>query len=229
MSIELTKTDFNAITRNDSNYINNKGAKYYTDGQYDKAVEYYRIAAAMGNVQAINNLGYCYLYGRSIEVNVSEAIAMFTIASARGNADAAYKLGDMYSRDKWGLRDPELSVYYYRMAASYIIDDEWEGRKSLVWESELQRYPSLCFALARELSPDGQMATNIEVSYQFLKHAELGYQKELENGAGFYRDVYANAMEMMKAPYYDLVREEYDRAFYKEYSDFGEDTEEDEW
>ena len=104
----LTKADLNAITLDDSNYINNKGANFYNNGQYDKAVEYYRIAAAMGNINAIANLGYCYLYGRSINVNVSEAIAFFTIASSKGDIDAAYKLGDIYSKDKWGVMDKEM-------------------------------------------------------------------------------------------------------------------------
>lgn len=223
MTVNLTKTDLNAITLGDSNYINNKGANFYTAAQYDKAVEYYRIAAAMGNVKAITNLGYCYLYGRSIDVNVSEAIALFVIASSKRDADAAYKLGDVYSRDKWGVMDKELSVYYYRMAASYIINEEWEGRCKVVWHSDLQRYPSLCYALARELAPGGEMATNIELSYQFLKHAQIGYQKELANGAGFYNESYLKVVEMLKNPVYDIVRAEYDSAFDDEYSDEAED------
>ena len=218
MTVNLTKTDLNAITLGDSNYINNKGANFYTDTQYDKAVEYYRIAAAMGNVKAITNLGYCYLYGRGIDVNVSEAIALFIIASSKRDVDAAYKLGDVYSRDKWGVMDKELSVYYYRMAASYIINEEWEGRQKVVWRSDLQRYPSLCYALARELAPGGEMATNIELSYQFLKHAEIGYQKELANGANFYYESYVKVVDMLKSTVYDIVRAEYDSAFDDEYT-----------
>ncbi len=223
MTINLTKTDLNAITLGDSNYINNKGANFYTDAQYDKAVEYYRIAAAMGNVKAITNLGYCYLYGRSIDVNISEAIALFIVASSKRDADAAYKLGDIYSREKWGVMDRELSVYYYRMAASYIINEEWEGRHQIVWHSDLQRYPSLCYALARELAPGGEMSTNIELSYQFLKHAEIGYQKALANGDAFYHESYAKVVDMLKATYYDIVRLEYDSAFDEEYSTAAED------
>lgn len=223
MAVDLTKTDLNAITLSDSNYINNKGANFYNDAQYDKAVEYYRIAAAMGNVNAITNLGYCYLYGRSIDVNVSEAIALFIIASSKRDADAAYKLGDIYSRDKWGVMDKELSVYYYRMAASYIINQEWEGRHRIVWHSDLQRYPSLCYALARELAPGGEMSTNIELSYQFLKHAEIGYRKELANGARYYYESCVNVIDMMKASFYDIVREEYDSVFDDEYSNASED------
>ena len=125
--LALTSADMNAVSLRDSNYINNKGANLYCNGIYKSAVEYYRLAAAMGNIQAISNLGYCYLYGRDIESNLSLAIAYFKIASMNQNIDAAYKLGDIYGSEKWGLKDIEMSVYYYRMAVSFILDDDWEN------------------------------------------------------------------------------------------------------
>ena len=50
----LTETDNNAVLLNDSNYINNKGANLYRPDTYKEAVEYYRLAAAMGNVHSIH-------------------------------------------------------------------------------------------------------------------------------------------------------------------------------
>ena len=50
--LTLTPADMNAVSLEDSNYINGKGAKLYCGGRYKSAVEYYRLAAAMGNVQA---------------------------------------------------------------------------------------------------------------------------------------------------------------------------------
>ena len=129
----LTATDFNAIDLLDSNYINSKGAKRYIEEDFMTAVEYYRLAAAMGNPQAISNLGYCYLYGRDIEPNLSLAIAYFKIAARHELVDAAYKLGDIYGSDKWGVKDKEMSNYYYRMAISFIIDEEWENSKVITW------------------------------------------------------------------------------------------------
>lgn len=52
----LTVTDNNAVLLDDSNYINNKGANLYRPDTYLEAVEYYRLAAAMGNVHSISNL-----------------------------------------------------------------------------------------------------------------------------------------------------------------------------
>ena len=142
-SFELTATDRTAVDRGDSNYINNKGAALYREGTYAQAVEYYRLAAAMGNIHAVSNLGYCYLYGRDTEPDTQLAIAYFKTAAAGGDVDAAYKLGDIYSRDKWGLKDPEMSVYYYRMAASFIIDTPWENSYIITYCSRLRRTSSV--------------------------------------------------------------------------------------
>jgi len=206
----LTSTDLNAITLNDSNYINNKGAKLYTPESYSQSVEYYRLAAAMGNVQAISNLGYCYLYGRGIESSTSLAIGYFRAAALRGNVDAAYKLGDIYSRDKWGCRDTEAALYYYNMAASFISDTDWNVPFAILNNSEYSRYPSLCYALGREMGPGGSMNTNLDISCQFLLQARTGYARELENGAEFYRGSFCGVLNLLDNDAYNAVRAKYD-------------------
>lgn len=209
----LTATDDMAINLNDSDYINRKGAKLYTEETYAESVEYYHLAAAMGNIHAISNLGYCYLYGRDIEADLSMAVAYFKIAAKNGNADAAYKLGDIYGNDKWGVKDKELSVYYYQMAASFIIGDDWEYEDVIADSIELQNYPSLCFALGRELSHGGNMNTNLDCAYHFLKHAQAGYETELLNGRKMYQKSYENVNELMKSSQFDKIKEKYDYEF----------------
>lgn len=206
----LTQTDLLAVERGDSNYINNKGASLYGDGLYPDAVEYYRLAAAMGNVDAVSNLGYCYLYGRSLEPDTTLAIAYFRNAANRGCVDAAYKLGDIYSRDKWVEKDPELSVYYYRLAASLLVRGKWEDYNQILWNDELPQYPSLCFALGRELMPGGHMAADIRCAYQFLLRARTGYRDALANGSDFYRESYEAVLDLLADPIFDEIRAEYD-------------------
>ncbi len=209
-NIKLSSADMKAISLNDSFFINNKGANYYVNDDFEKAVEYYRIASAMGDVHATSNLGYCYLYGRSIEQNLSLALAYFNIASRKNDIDATYKLGDIYSSDKWGIQDKELSVYYYRLAADLIIGNNPD---KIVWITELRNYPSLCFALGREMSLNGSMATDIESAYQFLKHAEKGYRNELNNGRKMYEQAYESLLEWLADPQFDPVRELYDEYY----------------
>lgn len=212
-TFHLTETDVNAIMLGDSNYVNNKGARLYRPGTYKDAVEYYRLAAAMGNIHSISNLGYCYLYGREIEQDLSLALAYFKIASFRGDVDATYKLGDIYGSDKWGVKDKELSLYYYRVAASFVIGTDWEEKASVADSDELQRYPSLCFALGRELSRGGAMCTDVERAYQFLKHAEKGYRMELANGNEMYEQSFSGVLELLSDPQFDDIRAKYDVLF----------------
>lgn len=206
----LTNADLQAIDLMDSDYLNNKGAKQYISKNYTESVEYYRLAASMGNVNAISNLGYCYLYGRDIEANLPLAIAYFKIAARNKNIDAAYKLGDIYSSDKWGVLDKELSIYYYKMAANFIINSNWETGENIIWFHELESYPSLCFALGRELSDGGYMPTNLDSAYQFLKKAEIGYKNEISNGNNMYEKSYNNVIKLLADKQFDDIREKYD-------------------
>ena len=210
---ELTATDMVAIREGANGYLTNKGAKLYKKDTYYQSVEYYRLAAAMGEVHSISNLGYCYLYGRDIEANTSLAIAYFIIAANKEDVDAAYKLGDIYGSDKWGVKDKELSIYYYNYAADLLIDGDWRDGYPIVWETRLQNYPSLSFALARETFPGGSMPTNLKISYQFLKHAELGYKQALANGDDMYIETYTNVSDMLESKEYDDIREEIDKLF----------------
>lgn len=210
--MKLSKTDMEAVKRGDSNYINVKGANAYKKHDYVTAMEYYHLACSMGNVNACTNLGYCYLYGRVTEPNLGMAIAYFELSAARNDVDACYKLGDIYGSDKWGVKDTEMSVYYYRMAASFIIEDDWSG-DTISFTDRLSDYPGLCFAIGREMMPNGHLGTDIRSSYQFLKHAERGYRIEILNGADFCRNAYENVQTLLSDPFFDEVRDYYDHIF----------------
>lgn len=212
-NFQLSATDHQAITNNDSNYLLNKGAMYYNQGQFDLSVSYYKIAASMGNIQAVANLGYCYLYGRSVSIDVQMSLAYFKIASLKGNIDACYKLGHLYSSDKWQTKDIELSNYYYQQAANLLLDDDLISDRSIVWQEQLQDYPSLCYALGVQHSESGNMELDIELSYQFLKHAQLGYEKELSKGNRLYEKAYHSLIKLIAEKQYNEVREEYDAIF----------------
>lgn len=202
----LTAADMTAVELADSNYINNKGANLYTSETYGQSVEYYHLAAAMGNVDAISNLGYCYLYGREVKSDLSLAIAYFKTAAKHNNVDAAYKLGDIYGSNKWGILDKELSIYYYRIAASFIIDENWDEPFTILYTDELINYPSLCFALGRELSNGGYMHTNLDCAYQFLNHAKIGYERALQNGDKMYQKSYQNVLKLLDSEQFDKVK-----------------------
>lgn len=198
--VTLTKTDYDAIIKNNSGYILNKGANKYDPETYDEAVEYYHLAAAMGEAQAAANLGYCYLYGRSIEQNTSLAIGYFQIAAARGNVDALYKLGNIYSNDKFVEQDTELSLYYYELALE-AIDDFFDVG---------MRYPSLYLSMAKEFMPDGALGTNLEKAYDYLETAREGYEIAIDDGAEHYKNALAETIKLLESDTFAKIREAQD-------------------
>ena len=209
-SCMLTPADFAALASKDDGYFNQKRARIYTMSNYTDAVQYYHIAADMGNCDAISNLGYCYLYGRNMEQNTSLALAYFRIAASHGHIDALYKLGDIYSRDTWVTKDVELSTYYYLKAANFIVDQNWGTNPEVILAyTELQDYPSLCFALGRELLPNGTLFTNVEAAYLFLKHAEQGYQTFITNGQTMYEKSYKHVQELLAQSQFNDFRKKY--------------------
>ncbi|MCR1889968.1 sel1 repeat family protein [Ligilactobacillus murinus] len=215
--LRLTATDLTELTTCDDEYLLDKGANLYTLGKYEQAVEYYHLATTLGNAQAMANLGYCYLYGRHIKQNLDLALAYFKVAALKENIDAAYKLGDIYESDKWGIQDDELSEYYYHQAVSFILGTEHEKSELLGCYHKLQQYPSLCLALARKKIKNGISLTDFSEAYQLLKHAEIGYLHELNSGHDMYLKSYERVKHLLADQKFDLIRGKYDKLFIDEY------------
>ena len=204
--IALSDADFVAIRGKDSDFLLNKGADKYGN-DYEESIEYYRLSAAMGNPQAISNLGYCYLYGRSIEPNVSLALAYFTIAADLGVIDALYKLGNIYSSDEFVDKDEELEKYYYEKAVDALLDSY----------SDYDDYPSLSLAVGKETMEDGLFDTDLDRAYFLLKCAEKGFKKYIDNGDDFYEDHYAETLDLLEDKQFDDdIKDNYDDVYENE-------------
>ena len=192
MSIQLTKVDEAALRDGDSVYLNGRGADAYYKADYETALEYYRLAAAMGNVESVSNLGYCYMYGRGVEKNMGLAVAYFRLAAERGNPDALYKLGSIYRRGADGVEaDGQLGVYYYQRALDVIAGQP--GADGTL-------YPSLMLALAKEHLPDGLLEVDLNLAWQFLELARQGYESEIAGGAEFYKGALSEVKRMQQLP-----------------------------
>jgi hypothetical protein len=63
-----------------------------------EAVRYYGLAAAQGNADAQNNLGYCYQHGEGVAHDMVEAVRYYGLAAAQGHADAQINLASCYGR-----------------------------------------------------------------------------------------------------------------------------------
>ena len=77
----------------------------------------YEQAAAKGNPQSINNLGYAYRHGEGVTKDLDRTLSYFKQAHALGLFDATINLGDMTFKG-WGTkRDPAKAIALYKAAA----------------------------------------------------------------------------------------------------------------
>ena len=202
---KLTKADYAAIENRDDEYLNEKGANYYAKGDYENAIEYYRLAAAFGNTYSISDLGYCYMYARSIEKNMALALAYFKIASSEDDVEATYKLGNIYMHGEEGIeQDIDLGLYYYHRACD-IIEKNCD---------KCTEYPSLYFSLAKEHMEGGHLFCDYEVAYKMLMIAKIGYENAINNNIKLYDSAYQSVLELLKDHHFDNIKlEENDYEF----------------
>lgn len=69
-------------------FLHNLGRAYDAAGKYKKAVEFYRKAADMDFVPAVNNLGVMYINGQGMKQNFQKGVDLLKQAFARGNKHA---------------------------------------------------------------------------------------------------------------------------------------------
>lgn len=70
------------------------GISYYSGlgviKDYNKAVFYFRLAAAKGNADAQYNLGRMYLFGEGVNPDLKEVLRLFKLAADQGHLAATF-------------------------------------------------------------------------------------------------------------------------------------------
>lgn len=91
---------------------------------YDKAVPYFKLAAAKKDSSAEYNLGICYERGLGTERDMSKAAYLYKVAAEHGHIGAQYNLGVFYEHGLGGFAvDKKEAARYYRMAAEAGDED----------------------------------------------------------------------------------------------------------
>lgn len=198
MDTKLSKASIIALEDHNDIYFNEIGADYYQMGDYEAAIELYRIAAAMGNIQALANLGYCYYYGKACEKNYHFAFAYFKMAAAHKNIDALYKLSTMYEQGKGVEKNRDISDYYLMTA--------FDTLRTIPGEVRLE-YPSLLFAVAKKFIALGERNGDLESAYSLLKKAQQGYELLISEGSHYYEKMLLEVNDTLHRecfkPYWD--------------------------
>ena len=76
-----------------------------------------RLASAQGNIQAKNNLAFCYQKGRGVHKDVKEAIRLYEEAAAGGHASAQYNLGYCYWYGEGVKTDKNRAIELFKQSA----------------------------------------------------------------------------------------------------------------
>lgn len=112
----------------DPDYMLDLGAHYYEQKNFDLALKYYEMAAAAGSVQAEENLGYIWYYGRTGQRDYRQAFKYFSDAADHGSLSSQYKVADMYKngfyvdRDMHRYRDIIVKLRNDRRIAAPSVD-----------------------------------------------------------------------------------------------------------
>lgn len=140
----------------------NQGVEAYRAKDYAKAFAHWTHAAAYGEVNALNNLGFLLYNGHGVETNHAAAIKLWRTASFAGHAESQWHLAAAYESGVGVEQDPAKAYAWYRCsivsagreiqadqeddAASIVLDD---ARKSIgklaptLSEAELKRAEAL--------------------------------------------------------------------------------------
>ena len=82
--------------KNDPRAMMELGGHYYELREFDLALKYYDMAAALDYEAANECLGYIWYYGRTGTKDYEKAFRYFSAAAKKGNIVARYKIADMY-------------------------------------------------------------------------------------------------------------------------------------
>ena len=112
------------------------------------------------------------------------------------------------------------------MAIGKIIDEDNEYEDidyRDVWENlwlyhneKALRYPSLFFAVGRELKSGDMMNKNLTESFEFLKIAEKGYKSAIANGAEMYKESYENVLKLIEDPEFVEAKKDFENKYVSE-------------
>ena len=106
------------IKAGNADAMNDLGAHYYEANRgfaqdFEKAVNYYTMAAEHGSRVAQENLGFCYYYGRNMQPDYEKAFHCFALGAFDGHLISLYKIGDMYLNGYYVNRNPEEAFHIY--------------------------------------------------------------------------------------------------------------------
>ena len=198
--VELVVSYLNALAKEgDHQALLTLGSLYYSGfydlpQDYNIAMSYYERAAETSELRdswALNNLGYCYYYGKAGAIDYKKAYECYAYAAIQGNANSMYKLGDMYYNGQHVQEDVEAAFFWYTLANEQELDADPDYRGYLS--------ASIAFRLGRAyLYGEGTEADPVHALFE-LRTAEFLFYRQIINGDEYSVDQLPLVQELIKA------------------------------
>lgn len=90
------------------------GVEAFKKKNYSEAIAQWSKAAARGNADAMNNLGFLLFYGYGGDRNLEDAIRLWRTAAYAGHSEAQWHLGTAYESGKGVEKDFPKAYGWYR-------------------------------------------------------------------------------------------------------------------
>ena len=95
-----------------------KGRELFGSKNYQEALEQFKLAAAQGQAESQNEVGYMIMHGLGVEKDLKDAAMWFRKAAAQGHAGSQNNLGILYLRGGLGIKQDDREAFsWFRMAA----------------------------------------------------------------------------------------------------------------
>ena len=91
----------------------------------------FKAAAEQNDLEAQNNLAYCYHYGDGVPVNYKEAVSWWTRVAEQGNMYGQYNLAVCYENGEGCSKNLYLARQWYQKAAEQGNEDAKKALKRL--------------------------------------------------------------------------------------------------
>ena len=160
-----------------------EGNKLYDNKEYEKAIELYKKAAALGHIGVLNRLGWMYRYGEGVEQSDTEAVKWYRKGAEAGNANAMNTLGLMYDNGRGVAQSDTEAVKWYRKGAEAGNADAMNNLGCMYKDGQgvEQNYNKAIELYKKSIDAgNGFAANNLGNIYYNGKGVERNYQEALK-------------------------------------------------
>ena len=161
---EVNQNLMKRVKANDPVALCQMGNSCDTGGNYEGACEYYAKAAALGDVDAHNNLSVMYIEGKGVEKDDKKKVYHMEEAAIGGHPDARYNLGCY----EWSSRrDEERAIKHFIIAAKLGYDDALEQVKLSFVDGIVSKEDYEAALRGHQAAVDATKSTQREEAYAF--------------------------------------------------------------